>query len=541
MSGFDLDALRGEDDTPVLAYADWVEERGDGARAELIRLECRLARSECWAAGFTAARVRADRLFSPESATRWSPELDPLYTAGLRLFDVGLLFNFFHARPGDDPPPLNGYERKGLFERGLLAWAALTPDNLSAHFDRLYAALPIRHLTLASIAPPTRPLPPDALRPISALCIRQPSAGGDLSWLEPAFRHASPGGGLRTLEIGDDALTPEAPWLLARSEALSGVRQLKLSVDDTTLAELAGHLRNWGLESLTLSGEFTADHLPRLLSGRTAETLQSLRLCPLSGPATAHAAAVADSSLPALESLDLSNTTLDSSAVDRLTGSPSLPTMADLNLEGARIRNPARLTFPLGPGRRPLARLSLKDCRLPPRCLARLFQSPALAALHWLDLRDNTVSDPALLSLVRSPMSATLRWLQFESTPVTDKSVTALAAAAFPQLEVLKLGLTGITEESVVAVLESPTLPRLCSFDAGIVPVGSESLRRALAGPRLRELVELELVLETGSADLDRLADRAILPKIQRLVLGGEGNAALRRLWAIYEDVLDMD
>ena len=41
-----LDAIAGsrEDDTPHLVYADWLEERGDPARAEFIRLECRLAK-----------------------------------------------------------------------------------------------------------------------------------------------------------------------------------------------------------------------------------------------------------------------------------------------------------------------------------------------------------------------------------------------------------------------------------------------------------------------------------------------------------------
>jgi len=35
-----------EDDLPRLAYADWLEEHGDAARAQFIRLQCRLARLE---------------------------------------------------------------------------------------------------------------------------------------------------------------------------------------------------------------------------------------------------------------------------------------------------------------------------------------------------------------------------------------------------------------------------------------------------------------------------------------------------------------
>ena len=32
-----------EDDTARLAYADWLDENGDGERAEFVRIQCRLA------------------------------------------------------------------------------------------------------------------------------------------------------------------------------------------------------------------------------------------------------------------------------------------------------------------------------------------------------------------------------------------------------------------------------------------------------------------------------------------------------------------
>jgi uncharacterized protein (TIGR02996 family) len=33
-----------EDDAPRLVYADWLDDRGDAARAEFIRVQCELAR-----------------------------------------------------------------------------------------------------------------------------------------------------------------------------------------------------------------------------------------------------------------------------------------------------------------------------------------------------------------------------------------------------------------------------------------------------------------------------------------------------------------
>src|SRR5262245_2431631 len=46
-SGAFLDAIldNPEDDAPRLIYADWLDEQGDSARAEFIRLQCALARS----------------------------------------------------------------------------------------------------------------------------------------------------------------------------------------------------------------------------------------------------------------------------------------------------------------------------------------------------------------------------------------------------------------------------------------------------------------------------------------------------------------
>src|SRR5438132_1016345 len=45
-AGAFLDAIRAQpdDDTPRLVYADWLDDRGDAARAEFLRVQCELAR-----------------------------------------------------------------------------------------------------------------------------------------------------------------------------------------------------------------------------------------------------------------------------------------------------------------------------------------------------------------------------------------------------------------------------------------------------------------------------------------------------------------
>ena len=65
-----------DDDAPRLIYADWLEEHGDEARAEFIRVQCEKARIVCW-----HDPERWDRLHDRELAlfqehqTAWQAEL----------------------------------------------------------------------------------------------------------------------------------------------------------------------------------------------------------------------------------------------------------------------------------------------------------------------------------------------------------------------------------------------------------------------------------------------------------------------------------
>src|SRR5436305_1016831 len=53
-----------DEDTPRLVYADYIEEHGDGHRAEFIRAQCRLAAMHAWDDGYTALEVRCRRLLA---------------------------------------------------------------------------------------------------------------------------------------------------------------------------------------------------------------------------------------------------------------------------------------------------------------------------------------------------------------------------------------------------------------------------------------------------------------------------------------------
>jgi uncharacterized protein (TIGR02996 family) len=70
------------DDTVRLVYADWLEEHGQLERAEFIRVQCELAKTECDNPRYPNLKGRSDELES-ENGTRWAGPISELsiYTA----------------------------------------------------------------------------------------------------------------------------------------------------------------------------------------------------------------------------------------------------------------------------------------------------------------------------------------------------------------------------------------------------------------------------------------------------------------------------
>lgn len=81
------------DDTPRLIFADWLEEQGDAARAEFIRVQCQLGQM---LTGDPARKMLAkrERELLNENAMQWLPHCQPLervswsFERGLLLVDV---------------------------------------------------------------------------------------------------------------------------------------------------------------------------------------------------------------------------------------------------------------------------------------------------------------------------------------------------------------------------------------------------------------------------------------------------------------------
>jgi uncharacterized protein (TIGR02996 family) len=106
-----------DDDTPRLVYADWLDEHGDAARAEFIRVQVRLAGGD---------PKGIDRLHRRERDLLWKHEKE--WAA-----------------------PLHRIVRRARFVRGFPERVTLTAGSFLAHADTLFRRAPVRHLILTEV------------------------------------------------------------------------------------------------------------------------------------------------------------------------------------------------------------------------------------------------------------------------------------------------------------------------------------------------------------------------------------------------------
>ena len=121
-------------DTPRLVYADWLQERGDDERAELIRAQCRMRAPGLPDDDFRALSARTNELLSAHGAEWKRAELPQFETFVTR-------YGPLYARTS--PPGL----RWGAFRRGFVESAVVSPGGirpLLEHQDAIFAATPLR-------------------------------------------------------------------------------------------------------------------------------------------------------------------------------------------------------------------------------------------------------------------------------------------------------------------------------------------------------------------------------------------------------------
>jgi uncharacterized protein (TIGR02996 family) len=473
-----------EDDAPRLVFADWLDETGDHARAEVIRLQCRLA-------------------------TQAVPDVDD------RLRTADLLDMHEHAW-------LEGFpEAEGVrawsFERGFVSWVEV--ETLEA-FRRHAAVLRSTTARKVRVKQEEGSLPADWPRwveceGVTGLAFVLWSFGPDQTALLAASPYTA---GLRSLAIPYSEFDSDSLAILADSPHLAGLAHLDLTchrVSAGGVRALGRSATMHGLRSLDLSHDLVADAdsnpfdteaVVALSQAANLRGLVRLSLCPRELTAQASAALAGSPHLVGLRSLTLACGDHFAPEIRPLLGSPLLAG---------------------------LERLDLSDLPLTDEDLAALFQSPRPRNLRSLALNVRRGSIAGVDSLVGSPWAVGLQELKLADGPERSGSrgpspVAALGSAtSLSGLRELHLGPARASDEALAALARGP-LARLVSLKVGNSPALTHAGLRALAEapglPALRRLFFRGASL--GMGVVEALADTPLASRLVALSLRAQ------RLWA---------
>jgi uncharacterized protein (TIGR02996 family) len=507
-----------EEDGPRLVFADWLEEHGDEsdrARAEFIRLQCRLARMNDWDEGYVEAKVRADRLFL-EHREAWQPP----------------------AAPGDPE------RRRWTFtpwhhERGLPGRLQFSDDDSEADIRHWFAHLPItradfyygRHSDAVSLGLLIDPGVGGRLRELSPRTISPPRLPGMVDGACRAIAQLPEFSNLCKLALGDELPSAEA---LADVLAAPGLRRLSgLTVwgeggqeehfrqvaraDLPELSELrvGRGLSRVGAAELAAARWFprltkldlTANHrlgdtgLAALLSGKRELRLRSLNLlnCGLGSGAWA---ILSERGPASLVHLNVGHNEYSWPALHRLAEGPYR--LEALSLVGNLEANQGQAT-------------------------ARLFAGPAVARLRRVEWVGKAPGDHELGELASSPCRETLRVLMLKgANRITDAGVRRLCdAGPWPHLSHLDLQGSAIGPEAALALVEHPHFARLVSLELTVAPRAHLFVKKLADSPAAARLRALNLDVDLTHGAIHALVNSAHLDGLD--VIDARSGAAGRR------------
>jgi uncharacterized protein (TIGR02996 family) len=357
-----------DDDLPRLAYADWLDENGQPERAELIRVQCEMARTERWTPRHAELSARSDALLSPANLREWAVPL------------------------GFQPYPNN-------FGRGFVERDCFAPSRFLALAPAIFERAPLRQVDLMT-----------------------PDAGGDTytgvnSAAEERLREEvvasaalAPARELVLFDLG-----PKTASRLARSPHLARLEKLGLYGGPAADAlEVIASGRLTGLRGLTLSAHNDPPpESPRdggvaaLERSDLAPRLTELCLIDLHVTA-AGAACLASGRWAALRRLYLDDDAIGNAGVAAVLHSPLAPNWSALTFRGRWLTGRAVRAVAECPGLVGLEELRLEARRVTADDVTRLLLSPHLGRLRELTL-SGVSADTFLTAAAQVPETARLR------------------------------------------------------------------------------------------------------------------------------------
>jgi uncharacterized protein (TIGR02996 family) len=438
-----------DDDAPRLIYADWLDENGDAARAEFIR-------------------VQIERTTLPE----WDPR-----QVRLRLREEALLK--LHGRKWKaELPRLQDVTWKE-FRRGFVATARFTRFSvINANASACWAATPVE-----------------------AISVRWPRKG------EPCERLA-PLAGLRELSFLE---TPVEVAPLADSPLLSTLRVLSISgLWATGFRRLAGspHLGNLA----TLRVPFNSignEGIDALLGAKSLNALTELDLSdhgrtgrhrgdPVIEAETV-ATLVAWPGMNRLCSLKMSCTGVGQSGLRTLLRSPGAKGLKVLALQYNELDSAAMQEFDAALPELQLDVLDLGGNLLGNRGAKYLANAFCLRELKTLVLDSCGITIAGARSLAKALFIGSLRKLHINNNNFGSKGLRELLDSNPRNLHTLEMALACLTNEGVVYLAEAPASDSLLDANLCLNDVDDRSLKALASSNYLRNLLVLCLMSSTFS------------------------------------------
>jgi uncharacterized protein (TIGR02996 family) len=509
-----------DDDTLRLAYADWLDEHlpdgvpapapGPSARAEYIRVQCRLARFPCDESDYPELLERQDDLADWLNAHTPAHEIDPEIPEGF----------VWYAR-------FDGGEFR-KFDRGFPAEVEYTEfaDESEENIRTITAALP--HLFARST--------------VRGLCMGE-AYGEEIAGVltDPAAA------GLRTFDVAEivDDEDAEAVRGIASSAHLSNLRGLRLDigVDADDLKRLA-KAQLPALESFTFDINRSVD-LAVMGTARWFRGLRHLRLW-LHGPDAFKKLADLPP-MPNLVSLTVNGSSdPTAAAMRRFAASTSFPRLArfetdhrltpdlvarfaagewplrHLKLSGAPVQAVGATALAGAAFADTLRILELRDCGVTAGGVQALAASERLAGLKHLNLSGNPIGAGGLYALARSEHLCGLRALDLHRCNTSKARLHAatvldfISALELPELRHLDLSYLPVCVRGARALASNATLARLSRLVLNECGLREQGARAIVEGSVFGDLVVLDMVGNGTGSGAAKLANPTVFPRLGR-------------------------
>ena len=450
-----------EHDGPRLVYADWLDEQGQTAQAEFVRVQLQLARLTADDSGFARLQAREKELYY-QHRDAW--------TAPLKKLGVTAWF------------------RRGVVNSVQISATRFLKNaekifQLAPFIDSLYVGSADKFLESLAVSPYLARLTHLGIG-VSVRGAQARILAGGLA-VAVALAKSPHLANLRSLGLATVPLSDAGLAALAQSSAFAHLETLDLRfcrIGPSGLAALGQSQHLTGLTTLWLEDNPLGDAGVAALAG--------------------------SSNMARLRSLDLYNTEIADEAMLAIAASPHLAALETLCIHG-----------------RPRPGSFAQGNRVTAPGLAALAASTHLGSLKRLDVSENPVGDDGVRALAQSQILSQLTRLNLQATNATKICVLALSRAkGLNHLEELNLGSNnGITDDALAILLRHPELGNLKSLDVSSTQAGDETAIALASCPHLGKLKSLNLGHLVTQRGLKALVHSSHLPALREVWLLGSG------------------